>query len=85
MALTVLVNGDLKNVEFQYDELLHLNVPQTCPNVPSKILNPINTWEDKDAYNKIAAKLSTEFSAAFDKSYGDKNIDENIKTQCPGK
>jgi len=79
------LNGDLEKVEYTTDELFHLNVPKSCPGVPSEMLFPSNTWSNKDDYQKMAKKLADEFSKAFDKSYGTKNIKDSIKKQCPGK
>ena len=79
------LGGELKNVKYRDDNLFHLSVPIECPGVPSEILEPRNTWEDKSAYNERAKKLSLEFSAHFDKAYGDKNIDPAVRAQCPGK
>lgn len=79
------LSGTLENIEYEYDELFHLNIPKTCPNVPSEILFAKNTWEDKDAYNKTAQKLAEQFSEAFDKAYGKKDIKESIIKECPGK
>ena len=79
------LSGDLENVEYTEDKLFHLHFPKTCPNVPAKILNPRNTWKDKEAYDKQAKKLAEEFSKNFDKSYKDKYIKESIINQCPGK
>ncbi len=79
------LSGALENVEYKYDELFHLNVPKTCPNVPSEILFAKNTWEDKDAYDKTAQKLAKQFSEAYDKAYGNKDIKESIVKECPGK
>ncbi|MCD6111862.1 MAG: phosphoenolpyruvate carboxykinase (ATP) [Bacteroidales bacterium] len=79
------LSGELKNVEYISDDLFHLNVPKTCPNVPSEILNPINTWKDKEAYMNTAKKLAKQFSEAFDKAYGKKNIKQSVIDQCPGK
>ena len=45
---------------------------------------PRNTWLDKDAYDKRAAKLADEFAAHFDKAYGEKGIDSAVAEQCPG-
>ncbi len=79
------LSGKLENVEYITDGLFHLNIPKTCPKVPSEILNPVNTWKDKEEYKKMAEKLAQEFSRQFDKSYGNKNIGNEIKSQCPGK
>ncbi len=79
------LNGDLANVEYEYDKLFHVNIPKSCPGVPSDILFPKNTWEDKDAYDATAQKLAKQFTAAFDKAYGDKNIKASVVAECPGK
>ena len=79
------LNGSLENGHFRHNELFHLDVPVKCEGVPSEILFPRNTWENKSEYDKQARKLASEFSKAFDKAYGNKNIKENVKKQCPGK
>lgn len=79
------LKGKLENVEYIEDKLFHLNIPKSCENVPSEILNPINTWENKENYHITARKLAEKFSTSFDKSYGDKNIQPEIIAQCPGK
>jgi phosphoenolpyruvate carboxykinase (ATP) len=79
------LNGDLDNVEFVKDELFHVNVPTSCPNVPSEMLIPVNTWEDKAAYKVTAENLAKKFSANYDKAYSKQDIDANIIAQCPGK
>ncbi len=79
------LEGRLADVECYHDTIFHLNVPLTCPGVPSEILNPENTWDDKDAYRQRARKLAMEFSNHFDKAYGNKQIDEKVRLQCPGK
>ena len=79
------LSGELKNVKYREDTLFHLSVPVECPGVPSEILDPRNTWEDKNAYDERAKKLASEFSAHYDKAYGGKNIDPAIRAQCPGK
>ncbi len=79
------LTGKLNHVEFLQDELFHLNIPQTCANVPTEILNPINTWENKEDYKRTAEKLAEKFSNDFDKSYGKQDIDPGVISQCPGK
>jgi len=79
------LNGDLENVEYYENETFHIFVPKSCPGVPSDILEPKNTWEDKAAFDERANKLANDFSAYFDKAYGNKNIDPEVIKQCPGK
>jgi len=83
--VTAALNGDLKDIEYYEDETFHIFVPKSCPGVPSEILNAKNTWEDKDAFDERANKLANDFSAYFDKAYGNKNIDPEVIKQCPGK
>lgn len=79
------LEGELNDAEYEYEPLFHVKIPKTCPGVPSNILFPKNTWQDKKAYDETAKKLAKKFSDAFDKAYGHKNIKESIISQCPGK
>ncbi|MBW2703616.1 MAG: phosphoenolpyruvate carboxykinase (ATP) [Deltaproteobacteria bacterium] len=80
------LEGKLSDVETVEDKFFHLQVPVSCPGVEdAKILQPKNTWKDKDAYDARAKKLAQEFSDHFDKAYGDKGIDPAVRAQCPGK
>jgi phosphoenolpyruvate carboxykinase (ATP) len=79
------LSGKLEDVEFEEDTTFHILVPQQCPGVPSHVLVPRNTWEDKAAYDARAEKLAQDFRAHFDRAYGDKNIDPNVAKECPGK
>lgn len=84
-----IVNGvlenNLENVEFFEDKLFHFYVPEKCKNFGPEILQPEMNWDDKDAFRQRAEKLASEFSAHFDKVYGNKNIDPEIVRNCPGK
>ncbi|UCC62689.1 MAG: phosphoenolpyruvate carboxykinase (ATP) [Anaerolineae bacterium] len=77
--------GALENVEYNQDGRFHALIPRHCPDVPTEILQAKNTWEDKETYEQRANKLAAEFSAHFDKAYGDKSIDRAVVRQCPGK
>jgi len=79
------LSGDLTNVEYDEDPVFHVEIPRSCPEVPAEILNPREGWADKAAYDARAAKLAGEFSAHFDKAYGNKGIDPAVVAQCPGK
>lgn len=69
------ISGQLNNVEYKLDDIFNVYVPTECTGVPSDILNPSNTWEDKEAYTKSAKELSKKFNENF-KKY--KNMPENI-------
>jgi len=79
------LNGKLKGVEYEEDGNFHLKRPKTCPDVPDRVLNPKETWDDPEAYEDRAKKLAEEFSTHFDRAYGDKSIDREIVKECPGK
>ncbi|AEM79140.1 phosphoenolpyruvate carboxykinase (ATP) [Thermoanaerobacter wiegelii] len=74
------LNGSLDNVEFVKDPIFNLSIPTSCPGVPSEILNPKNTWADKEAYEKAAKNLATRFAENF-KKY--KDVTEEIKKSGP--
>ena len=79
------LSGTLADVEYDEDPLFHIQVPRTCPSVPREMLKPRNTWEDKEAFDLRAKKLASDFSAHFDRAYGNKGIDPDVASQCPGK
>ncbi len=63
--ISAALNGDLDHVEFGTDSVFGLRIPLTCPNVPSEILNPRNTWADKQKYDLKANELSLAFVNNF--------------------
>jgi len=79
------LSGDLRDVETVDDKRFHVSVPIECPGVPAGMLDPRSSWQDPAAYDARADKLAAEFSAHFDKAYGDKGIDPAVAAQCPGK
>jgi phosphoenolpyruvate carboxykinase (ATP) len=60
------LNGELDDVEYTRDPVFGLEVPTSCPNVPSEILIPRNTWADKAAYDAQARKLAGMFVSNFE-------------------
>lgn len=65
--ITAALKGQLNNVELQKHPIFGLDVPESCPNVPSEILDPRNTWADKDAYDNKANHLAKSFVDNFAK------------------
>jgi phosphoenolpyruvate carboxykinase (ATP) len=77
------LNGELESVEYEDDERFHISVPKSCPGVANEILDPKNTWGNKEEYEERADKLSHEFSDYFDKMFP--NVNDAVRNQCPGK
>lgn len=65
--ITAALNGDLDNVDYVNHTVFGIAKPQSCPNVPSEILNPENTWENPELYNIKAVELANKFKANFAK------------------
>ncbi len=59
------LNGDLDTVEYKEDPIFGLRMPTTCPGVPANVLDPRETWADKDAYDVKARELAQRFSENF--------------------
>lgn len=79
--VTAALNGTLKDVEYVHDERFNVEIPKTCPEVPSEILNPKDTWSDKEAYEKQADELAKMFVENFAKKYPD--MDKEIANAGP--
>lgn len=58
-------NNDFDNVETVADQEFGFNIPVSCPGVPSELLVPKNTWEDKVAYDQVKVKLVQLFQDNF--------------------
>jgi phosphoenolpyruvate carboxykinase (ATP) len=63
--ITAALNGEFDKVKFEELPMFRLQMPTTCPNVPTEILNPRNTWKDKAAYDAKAAELAAQFVKNF--------------------
>ena len=61
------IAGKLEGVETHADPVFGLNMPVRVPGVPDGILNPRETWPDKDAYDEHARKLADLFKKNFEK------------------
>ena len=72
--VTAALTGALDIVKYRHDDLFNLDVPTECPNVPAEILDPKNTWTDKDSYDLSAKKLAHMFFDNFKKFQVDQEI-----------
>jgi phosphoenolpyruvate carboxykinase (ATP) len=59
--------GELAKVKTTRDPLFGLDIPVSCPGVPTEILQPKNTWKDPAAYDAAARKLAHLFVNNFKK------------------
>lgn len=64
--ITAALNGKLETVPFETHPVFGLQMPTTCPEVPTDILNPRNTWADKALYDTKANDLAGKFIKNFE-------------------
>lgn len=67
ILLNAALDGELNNVEYTIDPIFGLAIPKYCPNIPSEILNPKNTWKNKSDYDNLAKQLALKFKENFNK------------------
>ena len=65
--ITATLNGDLNDVDYVKHDVFGLHMPISCKDVPSELLNPKNTWENKDEYDTKANELAIAFNTNFKK------------------
>jgi phosphoenolpyruvate carboxykinase (ATP) len=65
------IAGRLEGVQTRADPVFGLNIPASVPGVPNGILDPRETWPDKDAYYEHARRLAGLFRKNFVKFEGE--------------
>ena len=75
------IAGRLDGVETNPDPVFGLNVPESVPGVPGGILDPRETWPDKDAYDEQAKKLADLFKENFKTFAGE--VEEGVRRAGP--
>lgn len=79
--IRAILNGELAKSDFEAHPVFGVLVPTSCPDVPSEILNPRNTWEDKDAYDAKAKHLGNLFNQNF-KTFEDR-VSDAVRAAAP--
>ena len=79
--LNAALDGKLNDSDFVKDPRFGFMVPTSCEGVPTNVLWPEDTWEDKNEYKKLANKLVNMFNANFEK-YLD-GVEESVKLARP--
>jgi phosphoenolpyruvate carboxykinase (ATP) len=63
--ISAALRGDFDNIDFEADPVFGLCIPVGCPNVPTEILNPRNTWANAKEYDQKANELALAFVNNF--------------------
>ena len=79
--IDAIYSGELNDAPVEKDATFGFNVITKCPNVPSEILTPRNTWEDKEDYDRTATKLAGLFTDNF-AQYAD-GVSDEVKAAGP--
>ncbi len=79
--ISAALNGELNNVEMEKHPVFGMMIPKNCPNVPNALLNPRNTWTNKEAYDKQAKELAKLFVENFKKYAA--NVNKEILSAAP--
>ncbi|HEY4310126.1 MAG TPA: phosphoenolpyruvate carboxykinase (ATP) [Pirellulales bacterium] len=74
-------SGELAQAETIIEPTFGLEIPRSCPGVPTAILQPKNTWSSADAYQSTADKLISLFQANFAKY--SQFADEEVRNAGP--
>ena len=63
--ITAALEGSLDNVSYVPHPVFGVLMPESCPGVPARLLNPRNTWENQEAYDSKARILAEKFIENF--------------------
>lgn len=66
-----ILEGTLAEIETRREPHFGLHVPVACPGVPDGVLDPAQTWDDKDAYDTKAGELAALFAENFKQYAGE--------------
>lgn len=65
--ITAALEGKLNNAKFEDHPVFGISFPKECPDVSAEVLNPRNTWTDKNVYDEKAKYLAGLFIKNFEK------------------
>lgn len=63
--IDAIFDGTIETAEMETMPVFHLRIPKALPGVDASVLNPRNTWQDKAAYDAMAARLADMFTNNF--------------------
>jgi len=79
--IRAILNGSLAQTQTTPDPIFGVGVPVSCPEVPEQVLQPRNTWKDKEAYDRQAKDLARRFNENF-KKY-EAGVSEAVRAVAP--
>ena len=79
--LNAALDGKLDKVKYRKDKLFGFEVPMTCPEVPEDVLEPSNSWGNKNEYWKKYDALAASFVENF--KLFEKGTSEEVKGAGP--
>lgn len=79
--IRAILSGSLSQVETRPDSIFGVNIPVSCPGVPVEVLQPRNTWSDKESYDRAAKDLARRFNENF-KKY-ESGVSDQVKQAGP--
>ena len=79
--ITAALNGQLDNIDYEMHPVFGLQMPTSCPDVPTNVLNPRNTWSDTNAYDNKANQLAGLFNENFKKF--EEGANDEIRSAAP--
>ncbi len=79
--ITAALEGKLDNVSFEAHPVFGMQMPLSCEGVPAEVLNPRNTWANKEEYDTKAKALAQQFINNFEKYAS--GVSEEILAAAP--
>ena len=80
--IDAILDGSIEEQEFDLVTTFKLQIPKTLPNVDATILNPMNAWADKEAFEQTRQKLAKQFVDNF-KKYTSFDAAKNLEEVGP--
>ncbi len=66
-CINAILDGSINESEFEVLPIFNLKIPKTLKGVDTEVLNPRNTWKDKESYDETKKKLASMYIKNFKK------------------
>ena len=78
-CINAILDGSINESEFEVLPVFNLKIPKTLKGVDTEVLNPRNTWKDKESYDETKRKLASMYIKNFKKYLTLESEFENAK------